>query len=254
MRTLLLILLVCSLATGCASKYGTSHTNVHYYNACYAPISKLRASEYNVEKTTAGGAAIGAIGGALLGFLATGKAEGAVVGGIAGAATGAVVGNIYAKKKKISDDNARMASYLEDIDGDIRNLDIVSASAKQSLQCYDREFKELLRAIRERRISRMEAEDRFGEIASGRDEAIALLGNAVTHGRDLDQQYESAFREERKAMQRKNARPGRVAQVERRKQTFSTKVSDLDRQKREAQNRSLADKQQFSKRLAEIDA
>ena len=252
---MLLLLLACSLVTGCASKYGTSHTKVKYYQACYAPISALRKSEYNVEKTTAGGALFGAVGGALLGFLTTGKAEGAVVGGVAGAATGAVVGNMYAKKKQIADENARMASYLEDIDGDIRNLDIVSASATQSLTCYDRSFKDLLNDIRTRKVTRAEAQERFGEIASGRDEAIGLLGRAVTNGQDLDQQYEAAFRQEDQARRQKGSRKSaRVVQAERRKQDLSSRVNTLARQKQEAQQRSLADQRDFDRRLAEIDA
>lgn len=241
-----------ALLGGCASKYGTQKTSVHYYPACYRPIHDLRANEHNVAKGTAGGAVLGAMGGALLGFLTTGKAEGALVGGVAGAATGAVVGNLYAKKKQITDENRRMASYLEDIDGDIRNLDIASASARASLDCYDREFKQLLNDIRTRRLTRREAEDRYGEITSGREEAIALLGNAVNNGRDLDRQYEQAFVQEERSMKRSGS--SRLTQVKRRKQNLTSRVNEVSRQKQQAETQTVTNQRDFTARLKEIDA
>ena len=247
----LALVLPTGLLSGCASKYGTQKTHVNYYPACYRPIHDLRASEHKVAEGTAGGAFIGAMGGALLGFLTTGKAEGALVGGVAGAATGAVVGNIYAKKKQISDENRRMASYLEDIDGDIRSLDIVSASARTTLDCYDREFKVLLNDIRTRRISRREAEERYGEITSGREEAIALLGNAVNNGRDLDRQYEQAFVEEERSVKRGSKG---LTQAKRRKQNLTSRVNEVSRQKQQAENQSVSNQRDFSARLQEIDA
>ncbi|MBQ7617886.1 MAG: hypothetical protein IJS50_03330 [Desulfovibrio sp.] len=257
MRTLGVICLILILLPGCASKYGPSRTNVHYYSTCYRPIQQLRDNEYNVEKGTAGGAVLGALGGALLGFLSTGKVEGALVGGVSGAAAGAVIGNIYAKKKQIADDNRRLASYLEDIDGDIRQLDIVSASARTTLDCYDHEFANLLQLIKSKRVSRAEAEQRFGEISTGREEAIALLGKAVTKAQDLDRQYEEAFRQE-EATSTKTARR-RVQKVSynqarRHKQGLTRKAADVAKQKESANARAAKDKQDFQSFLDEIDA
>ena len=256
MRIVCVLCLVLTLLPGCSSKYGQSRTSVQYYPACYRPIQQLRNTEYTVEKTTAGGAFIGAMGGALLGLLVTGKAEGALVGGVAGAATGAVASNIYAKKKQIADDNRRLASYLEDIDGDIRHLNVVSASAQATLDCYDHKFQELLQLIRTRRISRAEAEERFDEIASGRDEAIAILGNAVTNGRDLDQQYEQAFQQEEQRVQTRNRPTVQQTYMQARQQKgeLTRKVNAVSRQKETARERSTANQRDFTARLNEIDA
>ena len=183
--TILPCLVILSLLLGCASKYGAPQTKVNYYPQCYRPIHTLRAQEHDVAKATGGGALIGALGGALLGFLSRGDLEGAIVGGVAGAATGAVMGNLYAKNQQIADENKRMMVYLEEIEGDIHNLDIVSASATSTLQCYDREFALLLEAITNKAVTRLEAENRFREISQGRDEALKLLGQAITRGRDF---------------------------------------------------------------------
>ena len=254
MRKVLPLVLVVALLSGCASKYGTAHTDVEYYPTCYRPIQKLRESEHSVTKTTLGGTALGAFGGALIGLLATGKAEGAIAGGVAGAAVGSVIGNIYAKKQKIADENRRMNAYLEDIDGDISHLDIVSATAKYSLQCYEKEFGYLLSDIRARRILRHEAEERFSEISSGRDEAIALLGEAVTHGRDLDQQYEDAFVREEQAEKRMGRAPHpKLREAKAKKREIEDEVDNLSKQQEKAEQQTAMNKKEFERRLDEID-
>ncbi|MBQ7607758.1 MAG: hypothetical protein IJU76_07275 [Desulfovibrionaceae bacterium] len=253
MRLLAILSLVLFCVAGCASKYGEAHTHVQYYPACYRPLYDLRRSETVVQNETAGGAIFGALGGALLGFLSTGKVEGAIVGGVAGAATGAVIGNMAAKKQKIRDENRRLASYLEDLEGDIHQLDIVSASAKTTLDCYENEFQILLNDIKTRRITRREAEERFAEIASGRDEAIALLGRAETYGQDLDHEYDEAFRYEEKTSKKKGAKT-KMTQVKAQKKKFSDNVRKVSQQKKDAVSRKSAQERDFSARLEEIDA
>lgn len=256
MRRAALIACLLFMICGCASKYGQAHTQVDYYPACYRPIQDLRVKEHAVAETTVGGSILGALGGAVIGFLATGKVEGAVVGGVAGAATGAVAGNIYAKNQKITDENRRMARYLEDIDGDIRNLTITSAAAQTSLKCYDNEFGHLLSDIRARRISRREAEERFDEIASGRDEAIVLLGQAVTYGSDLDAQYERAFLEEEQMMRRRKSKVTNadIKRVRTSKQNLAKQVSAMSKEKKSAEEKSQSNSRDFKARLDEIDA
>ncbi len=194
------LMLVFSILPGCASKYGTQNTMVNYYPACYAPISDLRAREHNVGEGTATGAFLGAMGGALLGLLAGGgKWQGAAVGAATGAVTGTMMGNAYAQRQQQIDDNRHMAAYLENIDGDISNLDLAGAAARNSLQCYDRQFDVLLKQIRARTITRQEASLRFAEISSGREEAISILGHTAAYGRNMAQQYEDAFAQEEQA-------------------------------------------------------
>lgn len=262
---LLVIPLLLSGLCGCASRYGEQKTTVNYYPGCYRPIQDLRERENDVAKGTAGGAAMGALGGALLGLLASGgKWEGAAAGAVGGAAAGGVMGNIYAQKQRQRDDNRRLASYLQDIDGDISDLDITSAAARTSLQCYDQQFALLLRDIRARAIDRETAAKRFAEISSGREEAIALLGNAVAHARNLDQQYEEAFANEERAVaspraaaqgperQRQNARAIRVARQK--KQDLTQKTAALDREKTEATQVTTRQTQEINEALADIRA
>lgn len=247
----LTVLLMAFMIGGCASKYGTSKTVAHYYPACYRPIQDLRAHEHDVAKGTAGGAAIGALGGAALGFLLSGgKWEGAVAGGVTGGVTGALVGHSVASRQKEVDDNKRLAGYLQDIDGDISNLDVVSAAARTSLQCYDQQFASLLSDIKARRISRDAAQKMFAEISSGREEAISLLGNAVNTGRDLNQQYQAAFvQEERTLSTRKPAQAKQhvhtLRTAKRQQQVLSRKVDDLAKEKTAAEQVSSANGEAF---------
>ena len=198
----LFLTLVLAFATlpGCASKYGQQKTVVNYYPACYSPIQDLRSREHDVAKTTAGGAVVGALGGALIGLLATGKAEGALAGGMAGGMAGAVAGNIYASKQKEADDNRRLVSYLQDMDGDISNMDIDAAAAKTSFNCYERAFQSLIAEIKERRISPEAARARYAEIRSGEEEAAAIYSDLIVRSQDLQTQYEQAFNQEERVL------------------------------------------------------
>lgn len=219
--------------TGCASKYGEQRTTVNYYPACYAPVRDLRDRENDVAKTTVGGGVVGALGGALIGLLATGKAEGALVGAAAGGATGVIAGNIYAKKQKMADDNIRLASYLQDLDGDISRLDIDGAAAMTSLQCYDRAFNALTASIKARQISRDAASRRFAEIMTGREEAASILGQIIDSSRNLSREYEQAFIQEENNIQQ----PQRTSLA-----SAQAKKRTIDTGRRKA--RSLAQKQE----------
>lgn len=251
---LILSLLLTALG-GCASRYGEQKTTVNYYPGCYRPIQDLRQREHEVAKGGAGGAAIGALGGALIGLLATGKWQGAVAGAAVGAAGGGIVGASRAKAQQERDDNKRMAAYLEELDGDISNLDIASAAARTSLQCYDQQFALLLKDIKVKTINRETAAKRFAEISSGREEAIAILGNAANQARNLDQQYEEAFvNEERQAMQNPVRQPQKrqAIQVARqKKQKLTLKTASLEQEKNQANEITLQQAQEARDALAD---
>lgn len=267
MQRLTAIFLMCCIISGCASQYGEQKTAVNYYPACYAPIQDLRDREYDVGKTTGGGAVMGALAGALIGLLATrGKAEGALIGAAAGGASGAVAGNIYAKRQRQHADRSRMAAYLQAIDGNISALDISSAAARSSLQCYDRQFEALLAAIREKKIDRNAAGARFAEISAGREEAIALLGDAAMQGRDLDQRYEEAFRQDEQILMAQSAtRPRRNAttasaaaaqlrEARQKKRQLTATAEKLTREKATAEAVSAEQLERLQKSLLDINA
>lgn len=249
---------------GCASKYGTQNTSVNYYLGCYRPIADLRENEHSTAKGTATGAVIGALGGALVGLLATGgKWQGAVIGGATGGVAGTMAGNIYARKQQEADDNRRLASYLQDLDGDISNLDLASAAARTSLQCYDNQFNLLVAAIKARQIDRQSAAARYAEISSGREEAIAILGNAVQYGRNLDQQYEQAFMSEEQNLAQPRSRASgasKAAQGKRnlnvarnRKQVLTQKTRAIEEQKSQAQQASSSQTREINEVMANLE-
>ena len=260
MRRLLALILPVPLLlaglTGCASRYGEQKTTVNYYPGCYRPIQDLREREYDVAKGAGGGAALGALGGALFGLLLSGgKWEGAAAGGIMGAS--------HAQAQRQRDDNMRLAAYLQNIDGDISDLDITSAAARTSLQCYDQQFALLIKDIKAKTIDRETAARRYAEISSGREEAIALLGNAVTHARNLDQQYEQAFASEERSIASRGAlqSPARRQQntqaikvARQKKQVLTQKTAALDREKSAASEVTSRQTQEINEALADIRA
>ncbi len=192
---LLLVCLIIAGPQGCAAtRYGKQETSVHYFPECYAPMQKLRQSKSHVVKSTAGGALIGAVGGALLGLL-TGKAENAVTGAVIGGAGGAVAGYATGKNAQEQEENRLMYQFIQEIDGDISNLNLVSAAASSSLQCYDRRFRSTVNDYKNGRITRAELNNRYSEIQSGTREASNLLGDAANSGRDLERRYQQALNE-----------------------------------------------------------
>lgn len=256
-RTLACFVIGCLMLGGCASKYGPQQTTPAYYPACYQPIQDLRASEHNVTAGTAAGGLIGALGGALVGLLASGgKWQGAAIGGAMGGAVGTMGGNAYARSRQEAENNMRMNAYLQNLEGDISNLDIVSASARTSLQCYDRQFAQLLGAIKSRQISREAAAARYAEISSGREEAIRLLGEGAARGRSLEQQYEQAFmaaEEDISHASASNANPAAVGAAKKEITAAKNKHRELSKKTREVEKEKSRAQENSSKQTREIN-
>lgn len=176
-KSLLVISLATLLATttGCAKK--SEPTVVDYYPTCHEPLAYLHQ-----RNGTGHAIASGAVQGAVISGIAA-AIIGAISGGIrpvgmlttigVGATLGGATGAMASPQDK--EDNAHLASYLEQIDGDIDGLDIVGAAATLSMQCYNREFKQLLEGMKEHNITEEAAQARFKEIIAGREEAAQLL-------------------------------------------------------------------------------
>lgn len=255
---LLILLLSISLVAGCASNhYGTQQTQVHYYAQCYDPIKKLRESENSGTQGATTGAFVGALGGALLGFALTGKAGGAAAGAVSGGLIGGAVGYQLAQSRQIADDNRRMAAYLQDLDGNISHLDIASASARTALQCYDRQFKMLILAIRHRRVSYGEAQQMFSEIQAGTKEAAAILGTLEHNASDMERQYRAALASEEETFQWKKTTPqarGQLVHVKKRCDTLQTNVTKVRTQRADADKQLKAQQDELSAVLASSQA
>lgn len=186
-------LVIMIFLAGCASKYGPQKTVVRYYPACYQPIKDLREREYKTPKGAATGGAIGSISGALIGAI-SGSWRGVATGAATGVIGGATAGGMYAGNQKDAEETKQLAAYLEEIDGDISNLDLPKAAAKVSLMCYDKKFKTLVTDIKERKLDLSQAQERFTEISDGRNEAFYILGEPVTEANDLKKEYNAAFK------------------------------------------------------------
>lgn len=197
-----LLVMAAMLLGGCASKYGPQITNVKYYRDCYQPISDLREAEKSFNRTVAGSVAGGAIAGAMIGLLVTGKASGAIAGAVAGGVAGGAMGYALAKQRQIADDNQRMASYLQDLDGDITGIDRVTAAARLARQCYDKQFELAVVEFKAGRLTRPELDERYLEISNGSTEAGKILGVVVTSGTEKQAQYQAALTEEAKLAKR----------------------------------------------------
>lgn len=201
-RNAMLMLMCLSLTlftSGCASKYGSQTTKVERYPQCYAPIQQMREEENIVARNTAGGAAIGAIGGALFGLLLSGgKAEGAIAGAAVGGISGAAIGYSQGKRKKFAKENERMASYMRDLQGDIRGIDASTAGARVAIQCYEKEFNTLLANYKHGTMTKMEVQTAYTEIKNGLEESERILGGIISSARDRDKEYQAALEEESK--------------------------------------------------------
>ncbi len=195
MTSLLLLCLLVVNGAGCASKYGAQMTEPTLYPTCYEPIRKLRSEENSSAKSTAAGAAIGAIGGALIGY-AAGGGKGAAIGAASGAVAGGAAGYYYGEQQKIADENARMASYLRDLEGDISGLNATTASARMAIQCYQMKFNTALTQYKQGIITKPQLTAAYTEIKNGLTEAQNILGTVITEARDRDSQYQAAINEE----------------------------------------------------------
>jgi outer membrane lipoprotein SlyB len=215
--TMLLLISVLPLGGvwGCASKYGEQTTDVVRFPQCYAPIKQLRDDESSVHTSTAAGAVGGALLGAVVGALTTGKVSGAVAGAVAGGALGAGAGYASGKAQEEREQNVRMAAYLKDLDGDISGLNAVTASARHSIQCYDREFRTIIVNYKSGKLNKLELQDAYNEIKNGIGESERILGETLQKAYDRDAQYQAAINSEvrqgRSSTASKKAPAGRVA-------------------------------------------
>jgi uncharacterized protein YceK len=190
---LVFFLLMGILLSGCASQYGQQITSIKYYPECYQPIQDLRSAEKQFATTVAGSVVAGALIGAIIGGVATGDVRGAAAGAVVGGAAGGLAGYALAKQRQIKDDNQRLASYLQDIDGDITGLDRVTAAAQVARKCYDTQFAQAIAAFKEGRMSRAELTERVTEINNGSTEASRILGTVIAGASDKEKQYQDAL-------------------------------------------------------------
>ncbi|WP_428564699.1 MAG: glycine zipper domain-containing protein [Solidesulfovibrio sp. DCME] len=201
------LVLITFLVGGCASKYGKQITDVKYCPECYQPIQDLRNAEKQFNTTVAGSVVAGALLGALVGAIATGKVQGAAAGAVVGGIAGGAAGYAIAKQRQIKDDNARLASYLQDLDGDISGLDRVTAAAQVARKCYDRKFQETLAEYKEQKITRAVLDERYQEIQNGTLEASQILGTVITGASTKEAQYQEALKSEALAAKRDIPQP-----------------------------------------------
>lgn len=192
----LLVVMAIVYATGCAKK--ADPVRVQYYPGCHEPLAYLQQRGSGAGSAAAGGAiqggVISGIASAIVGAITGGiNGVGMAVGVGVGASLGGTMGAIGSASEQQREDNKHLAAYLEQIDGDIEGLDIVSAAATVSRQCYNREFVHLLAGMRDKSITGAAARGRFDEIMAGEEETAKLLGRSADTAR-LQAEFDEAAR------------------------------------------------------------
>jgi len=221
------------------------------YPDCYEPIQTLRNEEHRVAKTTAGAAVAGGLLGAVIGGL-TGGTRGAVAGAAVGAMAAGATGYFVAVNKQSKDENARMARYMQDLNGDISGLNIATASARMSIQCYEKKFEMRLAQYKEQAISRAALEASYKEIKSGVDEAQRILGKVILTAQESDAKYQAALDEEAKLQigpssapvapergktqvrQKPAPKPGSLGEVKAKQVNYQVGIADAKKAQKEA--------------------
>jgi len=197
-RLLVVILVLCIAPfglSGCASKETFTPT---VYRDCYDPIKKLRDDERRVASKTAATAAFVAAGYLAICLASGGKPVPCLLGATIAAAAAGAVAYHNAVKQQTKDENARMARYMMDLDGDISNLNIATASARMAIQCYEGKFQTALSRYKKKEISREQLDASYAEITGGIEEAQKILGKVIVSAEKNDKQYRAAIEEERK--------------------------------------------------------
>lgn len=181
-KSLLLLLSILLFTSACAKKTETETVQAHYYPACHEPLAYLHS---RTAGTTGKAIASGAIQGGVISGIASAiigaitgnlRPVGVLAGVAAGGAVGGLVGGVNQHQVSEREDNQHLSKYLEEVDGDISNMDIVQAAATVSKQCYAKEFTALTSEMRQGRIEGSAAQARYTEIAAGTKEADQLLG------------------------------------------------------------------------------
>ena len=186
------LLAVALALPGCASRYGSPMTKVHYYPQCYRPVQQLREDENTVARSTAAGAITGGLLGAIVGGLASGDVKGAV----AGAAVG--------KKQQRTHDQQLLAEYNRQLGAESAAMDRQTAAANVAIQCYNQAFDRLVADYKAGRITKDELKDHYAEIRSGLQETSYVLNQRydsmvkkdAEYQRVLDTEYKEATPEQ----------------------------------------------------------
>ncbi len=184
-----------ALPLGCSKKTPDGPVRAEYYPDCHEPLAYLRDRHSGTGKRVAMGAAKGGlISGIATAIAASITGNFRAVGVLAGVAAGAAVGGIVAGTSgEDKEENIRMNKYLEEIDGDINDMDFTQASATVSRQCYNKAFAALKTDVRAGKIGVNAARDRFREIVAGEDEAAQLLKNQPQNA-EMEEEFEQAIR------------------------------------------------------------
>lgn len=173
-------MLLLIIAAGCAQK-STDKVVANYYPQCHEPLAYLNSRHGGgtgsaVARGAIQGGVISGIAAAIYGAIAGGLRPAGILGSVAaGAAVGGLVSGVNNSQNYSKEDEKHLAMYLDQVDGDITGMDLLTAAATVSMQCYNKEFRQLLANMKNRDISPIAAQNRFKEIVAGRDEAAKLL-------------------------------------------------------------------------------
>lgn len=171
------------MLSGCASKSAHVSRDIVYYPSCEEPLLYL-ADRGGTTQAVAKGATTGALITGITTLIA-GAISGRIdpIGVVGSVGAGAVVGGaIGGANNSVNNknDTRQMSLYLEEIDGDITDIDTVEkAGATLAKQCYGKAFTSMLKKMETREISQEAALARFDEILAGMREADTYLDEST---------------------------------------------------------------------------
>jgi len=129
-------------------------------------------------------------------LLTKGDAKGIVGGALVGGVAGGSIGYAAAKQKSITDARARYASYGQDMDGEIANLDEATAAGMAAQACYEQSFMKLVDQYKAKQISKEEYIARYQEIRSGLQKTAQTLGQVCDASQKVEARFQAALTDE----------------------------------------------------------
>lgn len=214
---------------GCATQNATPSFNARYYPQCYDPIAKLCKDQDNSQEVSGAttGALLGALGGAIIGGLASKDVKGAAIGAAAGAVAGGLTGYFATRLSKIRDRDQRLAEYQKILGENSRNWDLERASVEKAYKCYGEQIDLLIKAARDKKISKADFLARMNDIKSG----IEYIN---TYWADSQHRMDTRLADGESFLQQQEAEDRKLAQAQRVQAQKSMKATRVAQQKQKS--------------------
>ncbi|MDR2459348.1 MAG: hypothetical protein LBE38_00990 [Deltaproteobacteria bacterium] len=178
MLVLSLSLVLMFFVSGCAGgKLGKQTVKVNYYPTCYQPVLDMRADAEKLNQDVMMGAVTGALLGGIAGVLSGGDWRQVAAGVVIGAVAGATISYLASSEVQAKAQAERFELYGKTLDVDFQNIDAAVASARITLECYQKEYTALEANYKAGLVPKEEMLARLQEIRDGTNDTAEILRN-----------------------------------------------------------------------------